>query len=405
MKPTSAPAFPLAEADLCVKCGLCLPHCPTYALSQHEADSPRGRISLMQGLATGLIQPSVAADQHLDGCLGCRNCEPVCPAKVPYGKLLEAGRAVQATRRPQFVARLLAAMLSRRALRPLLRGLLRISAPLMGVAQRALRGTRLQRWASLLPTKISSPPAASIHADAPQLFTGCAGELLDGQTLRDAQSVLQHIGHAPGIPPAQACCGALHRHAGLDTQAAQLAQDNRRAFAGNHAILYCASGCGATLREDAEIGARAQDAQSYVLRHWPHALIPRALPARVALHLPCTQRNVTRSTDASRALLQKIPQLELLPMAGGMGCCGAAGSHFIAQATMADALLEPLLESVTALRPDYVVTSNVGCSLHLAAGLRRRGLTVPVLHPLSLLRQQLSPLPAATSTAPPVRPG
>ena len=70
----------LADADQCVKCGLCLPHCPTYALSRHEADSPRGRIALAQGLASGLIAATPRVTAHLDGCLSCRACEAVCPA-------------------------------------------------------------------------------------------------------------------------------------------------------------------------------------------------------------------------------------------------------------------------------------------------------------------------------------
>src|SRR3546814_20824056 len=72
-------AFPLAKADLCVKCGLCLPHCPTYQETRNEADSPRGRIMLMQGLASGMIGHSDSLQSHLDGCLSCRSCERVCP--------------------------------------------------------------------------------------------------------------------------------------------------------------------------------------------------------------------------------------------------------------------------------------------------------------------------------------
>ena len=77
----------------CVHCGLCLPACPTYTQTGHEAESPRGRIQLMLGLAEGKIQPTEAVRQHLDLCLDCRGCETVCPSGVVYHELLEDTRA------------------------------------------------------------------------------------------------------------------------------------------------------------------------------------------------------------------------------------------------------------------------------------------------------------------------
>src|SRR3546814_1982527 len=65
-----------------------------------------------------------------------------------------------------------------------------------------------------------------------------------------------------------------------------------------------------------------------------------------------------------------------------LNCCGAAGTYFVSQPDMADRLLEHKLDALAAAKPDYLVSSNIGCTLHIAAGLRRRGLTVPVLHPL-----------------------
>src|ERR1035437_9230635 len=78
----------------CIHCGLCLEYCPTYRESKNEAESPRGRIYLMRGLAEGRLDPSVGVTEHLDTCVGCRACESACPAGVAYGSLLERARAL-----------------------------------------------------------------------------------------------------------------------------------------------------------------------------------------------------------------------------------------------------------------------------------------------------------------------
>lgn len=81
----------LRDADGCVKCGACLPVCPTYAYTRHEADSPRGRIGLVQGLLAGRLPADAALSAHLDGCLHCRFCEPICPAQVPIVRVIRGG--------------------------------------------------------------------------------------------------------------------------------------------------------------------------------------------------------------------------------------------------------------------------------------------------------------------------
>lgn len=400
--------FPLAKADLCVKCGLCLPHCPTYQETRHEADSPRGRIMLMQGLATGLIEHSDSLQSHLDGCLSCRSCERVCPAKVPYGELIDAGRAMLTT---QYVpaprmTRWLAPWLTSKTLRHIARALLviyqRSGLQALVAVSGLVRSKRIGRLASLIPSFTDKSPIGNWRAprrhQRVQLFSGCVGEIADTRTLDTIKQLLDRCGFDVDTPAPQTCCGALHQHAGLPSRARELVRENIAAFAGAAPVLYAASGCGATLKEyglltngDADASAFAQrvrDPHRFLLDHWPVGVALNALDAKIAVHLPCTQRNVTGDGDAVNALLRKIPGARIEALDLQNNCCGAAGTYFVSQPDMADRLLDHKLDALAAVKPDFLVSSNIGCTLHIAAGLRRRGLTVPVLHPLALLARQ-----------------
>lgn len=402
--------FPLAQADLCVKCGLCLPHCPTYVETQHESDSPRGRIALMQGLANGTLLPTSSLQAHLDGCLSCRSCERVCPAKVPYGELIDAGRTLlMQTRASPLWIRALAPWLRARKLRRLARHLLR-----------AYRASGLQRWirrykllghgrlarfeaivpAHAEPCDVSPSPVSTItshDAKRPLLFfSGCVDEMLDAETQQHIRTLLSRCGFAVDVPARQTCCGALQQHAGLREDALRLQACNAAAFTGEACVTYASSGCGAMLKDyawsgdasAAALATRVKEPHRLLLEHWPADVTLRPLRARIAVHLPCTQRNLTRGEEAMLTLLRKIPEVSLERIENAAGCCGAAGTYFAHQPAMSDRLLDTQLDALAALAPDLIVSSNIGCTLHLAAGLRRRGITAPVRHPLAVLAQQ-----------------
>jgi glycolate oxidase iron-sulfur subunit len=220
------------------------------------------------------------------------------------------------------------------------------------------------------------------------LFKGCVGEALDGRTLQDAVRLLAAAGWNVRIPPEQGCCGAMDLHGGDPAAAAQSAARNLSAFAGGALVATCATGCAATLceygrvasGEGATFAARVRDVAELVA-DTELALVEGPYRS-IALHVPCTQRNVTRTAEATRRLLERLPgvRVRLLPD----GCCGAAGEMFLARPELSDAILDPLLEAVLSDPPDVVATSNPGCLMHLEAGLARRGHPLPVMHPVSV---------------------
>lgn len=417
MRPESNPTLSarlLAEADLCVKCGLCLPHCPTYLASQHEGDSPRGRITLIQGLGSGLIAATPSMEAHLDGCLSCRRCEVVCPARVPYSHILDGSRAQLAALRPartrstRWLALLLVSRFGRWALRSVLaayRGLgLQDLVRRSGVLG---RGT-LWRLESLVPAsskcaavgETQAVPVSDEAAVKLAVFRGCASDVFERDAIGATERLLQAAGYSLQAAASQTCCGALHQHGGMPDAAQRLARQNVEAFRAVGGIASLTSGCAACLRdygdlvpdEGAALALRVQDFADWLL---PRAerLRFRPLPLRAALHTPCTALNVMKSDAALRALLSRIPQLELVELDASQRCCGAAGSHFITHPAQADQLLQPKLEAAARLQPDFIISGNIGCSLHLAAGLNRRAVgsaLVSVRHPAQVLAEQLA---------------
>jgi len=416
---TVLPNFPLADADLCVKCGLCLPHCPTYRLAQDEGDSPRGRIALMQGLATGLVPATPRLEAHLDGCLACRACEVVCPAAVPYGRLIDAGRELLLDHQParlrlvDVLGVILTSALWRRGLGRML-WLYQTSGLQKLLRQLRLLGRgRLARLESLLPVLTwpsgfkNEYPAVGAQRGEVALFTGCVSELAERQVLEDSITLLTRLGYRVKVPPTQTCCGALHQHNGRPQRARELAQQNCTAFAdpaNDSAILGTASGCTATLKEydqlltaDKPRGAgfvlRVSDICAFLLKAegWENLRF-RPLAGTVAVHEPCTLRNVLKTPNAVYALLEKIPGGRVQALPGNSRCCGAAGSYFLSEPDMADKLVADKLSAIDAIAADWLVSSNVGCALHISGAWRRGAQPrqeLPLVHPVSLLVRQL----------------
>ena len=85
------------ELAACVSCGLCLPHCPTYRVTNDDTYSPRGRISLMRAMQDGGAPATPEIVESMETCVQCLGCETACPSGVPFGHLMEDTRAALAT--------------------------------------------------------------------------------------------------------------------------------------------------------------------------------------------------------------------------------------------------------------------------------------------------------------------
>ncbi|NOZ10326.1 MAG: (Fe-S)-binding protein [Gammaproteobacteria bacterium] len=412
------------EADRCVQCGLCLPHCPTYKLSPSEAESPRGRIALIRAMASGALPANKTLDTHLSHCLGCRACEAVCPSGVAYGTLLDNGRAwirqhpTGKIKNDRFTSFLIDTFTKPNRLQFLGRRLIQYQD---SVLQKLVRASKILGHGKLrnleenlppIPTQLplqQSYPTPGPSQGTVGLFTGCASNLFGRNAIVAAIYVLNRCGYNVHIPQDQTCCGALHQHYGEPQIAQRYVKSNIQAFRepGMDAIISLASGCGATLSEYKALTAEDRLAGSFVDKHrdisdflihipWPKDVQCAPLKRTVAIHDPCTMRNVLRCEQAPYQLLKRIPKLEIKSLDQNDQCCGAAGLYNIIRPEQAMQLGKQKRHPLSASGASILATSNIGCAMQLGTEIRNAGLNMKVIHPIELVAQQLGHQPKRT---------
>jgi glycolate oxidase iron-sulfur subunit len=394
--------------DSCVHCGFCLQACPTFLATGDESDSPRGRIELMRALETGELAPAdPGVALHLDRCLGCRGCEPVCPSGVSYGRGLEAARALLTERRgvSPLVRTALGALTSADvsrvvyAMARLVRatgiprrlagwGRVRFAMGMLAATRptrNAKRGTRNARAAVSSAFRV---PTSAL------LFRGCVMDGLFSHVHDATIRTLQVNGYAVREVPTQVCCGALHAHAGLRDEARRLARANVAAFGEDDTpIVVNSAGCGAMLKEYGHLVDASGDGERFVtrVRDVSELLAERGprpgapLDVTVAYDPPCHLLHAQRIAEPPERMLAAIPVLRVISPPDAAQCCGSAGLFTLVEPAMSRAVLAPKLASLAEARPQVVATGNPGCLMQLGAGLAAAGIPAAVRHPVELL--------------------
>jgi glycolate oxidase iron-sulfur subunit len=405
----------------CVHCGLCLAYCPTFSELGTEMDSPRGRIFLVKSLAEGRMTMSDSTVRHLSLCLDCRACETVCPAGVPYGRLIEAAKAEIERQRPGGPIRRIFRWLNFGLLlgHPRLLALaasgarLYQASGLQGLARRSglirrLPGT-LSAWDALLPTVPSkadrAAPPRFTPAEGPRrarvaLLTGCVQSVIFGAHNRATVRVLAKNGCDVVVPAEQGCCGALNAHGGDHARALAMARSTIDAFeaAGVEAVIVNTSGCGAHMKA---YGHLLADDPAYAERAGRFAASVKDLaeflaveplrgplapvPLTCTYHDPCHVVHGQKIKSEPRQLLAQIPGLKLVELAESDWCCGSAGIYNLTQPEMATRLLHRKVGHVLATKAEAVVTANPGCILQIQAGLGAHDAKIDVLHLVEVL--------------------
>lgn len=336
----------------------------------------------------GEITPSFV--EAMSTCVQCRGCEPACPSGVPFGKLMEGTRAVLADEghiTPRW-QRWGFAVLARHRM-------LLVGSWLLALAQRA----------HLVPRRISlgrlplrrgrlAPPTG----DGAVIYTGCVMDAWMRGTHRSTATVLDAIGVTYRYPATSGCCGALHLHAGLVDEAADLARRTIASMPGDAPIVVNSAGCGAAMKEYGEhlgtdearaFSRRVVDVNEFVAKYAHRLPVSERRPP-VIVQDPCHLRHVQHQEQHVRSILGRVAEVVELDDDGL--CCGAGGAYASLQPVLANAIRERKLDRIHGAATTaaggaapVVASANPGCGMHLA------GFGFEVRHPIDIVASALEP--------------
>jgi glycolate oxidase iron-sulfur subunit len=418
--------FPLADEPnydgmlQCMRCGFCLPTCPTYVLTGRERSSPRGRVALAKAVADEQLDFTAALKEEAYFCLDCRACSTACPSGVHAGQVMEACRnqSQEAFPLTGAVRKFREFVLERMLASPDLLETSILPARLyqkLGI-QWLVRHSQLLKlgpeWVNkaegmlpelhppLRPQLPDVVPAVGEQRGRVAFFLGCIMTLMYPEVSRQTVKVLTHQGFEVTTPKQQKCCGAPHLNEGDRGTTRSLAQHNLDLFMDLDvdAIVTDCAGCGAALKDYEELleengdhqrlksfRSKIKDISEFLAEQGLRTEGLKPIKKAVTYHEPCHLCHAQNISKQPRDLIKAIPGIDYRELNEASWCCGSAATFSLKYTSESQQILDRKLENIQDTGAELLVTANPGCHLQLAWGLKQAGLKQEVVHITELL--------------------
>lgn len=402
----------------CMRCGMCLPACPTYKETFLETASPRGRVALIRKLQEGELDQSERLLEYLSLCLDCQACASACPCGVNAGELVAEFTCERKTDTGLgFMEDLILRKLvphpdrlesSMVPLRLYQRAGLQKLVRKLGILKMFPR--QLERMEGLLPALPAKPlrqeileitPAEGVERGSIGFFLGCVMSLIFSDASRATIKLLSALGYRVITPKNQVCCGAPNMLGGDLAGLEEAARTNVEIFGYEvDFIVTDCGGCGAELKKYGHhiegnaataFSARVRDISEVLALHADDLQAKlKPLPLQVTYHDPCHIAHCQGIRKQPRDLLKIVPGLMYRELETADACCGSAGTYNITKPEMSDRILQRKLDTVRASGADILVTSNPGCLLQLKKGLADQLPGVRLMHLTEVLAESIA---------------
>lgn len=237
-----------------------------------------------------------------------------------------------------------------------------------------------------------------------QLFITCLGDQFYTGTLQNMVAILERLGVELSFPADQTCCGQPLYNNGFIEKARQTARSMLRAFGDSPDPVIGPSGsCVGMIkhhyprlfpegapehRQAVALAGRIYEFTEYLVHVLGVADVGAVYPHKVAYHASCHYLREMGLKDEAKTLLRAVEGLELAPLPEEDTCCGFGGAFSVTFPEVSRVMLENKVRNILATGADTLVTTEPGCLMNIAGGLRNARSPVRAMHIIDLLAMQ-----------------
>lgn len=401
----------------CMRCGMCQAVCPLFAQTGREYDVARGKLALLDGLASEMIHDPDGVNERLNRCLLCGTCAANCPSGVKVSDIFLKARAIMTgylglspvkkaifkgmLSNPKLFNSLLGmgakfqGLFTKQADELLGSSCARFNAPVIG--DRHFKSLAKKPLHKIVPEMDSAP-----RGDAPRVavFPGCVVDKIFPNVGEATLKALNHHGCGVYMPKGQACCGIPALSSGDTDTFDKLVKANVDIFKKgefDYLVTPCAT-CTATIKElwpsmyggyagdkfdIQKIADRTMDISQFLV----DVMGVEASEVNgkdVTYHDPCHLRNSLGVTSQPRTLLNASKGCNLKEMPEAASCCGCGGSFNLNHYELSKKVGNRKADNIVASGAGEVATSCPACMLQITDMLSQRQAGVNVCHVIEL---------------------
>ena len=232
------------------------------------------------------------------------------------------------------------------------------------------------------------------------LFVTCLVDLVRPQIGFAAVKLLEDSGCEVRVPASQTCCGQPAWNAGADKDAAAIARQVIEAFENFDYVVAPSGSCAGMIKRhypealngDAAwrqralaLAAKTHELMSFLVRVMGVKSVPVRFAGTGCYHDSCSSLREMNVREEPRLLLRSVEGLALKDLQEPESCCGFGGLFSVKYPEISEKMADNKIADVQATGATILAGPDLGCLLHLAGRMERRGIKTEVRHAAEIL--------------------